>query len=197
MVPPNPARRSERSRQAILAAATELCTEKGYARTTVEAIAARAGVSKKTIYRWWASKGAILLEAITDAVVLTTPFPDTGDLAADLRAQMNGIVRQLANPPLGPAYAGILTEIQYDDELCRAVQEEFVDVRVRAAKIRLLSAVDQGELPTDADLDLAVELFYGPLYYRHTLRRPNHDPERIAQLIDHVLRALGARTVKP
>jgi AcrR family transcriptional regulator len=189
-VPPNPARRSERSRQAILAAALGLCTEKGYARTTVEAIAAQAGVSKKTIYRWWPSKGAILLEAINDAVVMTTPFPDTGDLAADLRTQMNAVVRLLTTPPLGPAYAGILTEIQYDDELCRAVQDEFITPRVEAAKSRLRSACDQGELPQDADLDLAVELFYGPLYYRHTLRRPPYTPARVATLIDHVMRAL-------
>jgi AcrR family transcriptional regulator len=191
-VPPNPARRSERSRQAILAAALDLCTEKGYARVTVEAIAARAGVSKKTIYRWWPSKGAILLEAVNHAVIMTTPFPDTGNLAADLCTQMTAVVRLLTNPPLGPAYAGILTEIQYDDELCRAVQEEFISPRVQAAKDRLGRAREQGQLAPDADLDLAVELFYGPLYYRHTLRRPPYTRERIMTLIAHVMRALGA-----
>lgn len=189
---PNPARRSEKSQQAILAAALALCSERGYARVTIEAIAARAGVSKKTIYRWWPSKGALLLEGVDNAVIRTKPFPDTGDLAADLQTQMNAVVRLLAFPPLGPAYAGILTEMQSDDDLARAVQDNFIAPRLATCTFRLRSAQEQGALPADADLGLAVELLYGPLYYRHTLRRPPHDPERIAQLVAHVLRALGA-----
>lgn len=59
----NPARRSEQSRQAILSAAFDLVAESGYARLTIEAIAARAGVGKQTIYRWWPSKGAVLVDA--------------------------------------------------------------------------------------------------------------------------------------
>ncbi|MEV8568607.1 TetR/AcrR family transcriptional regulator [Streptomyces sp. NPDC051322] len=189
---PNPARRSEKSQQAILSAALELCAERGYARVTIEGIAARAGVSKKTIYRWWPSKGALLLEAVDNAVIRTKPFPDTGDLAADLLAQMTAVVRLLAYPPLGPAYAGILTELQYDDELARAVQEQFIGPRLESCTARLRSAQAQGALPADTDLAMAVELLYGPLYYRHTLRREPHDPARIADLIAHVLRALRA-----
>ncbi|GFN09154.1 hypothetical protein Smic_77100 [Streptomyces microflavus] len=70
----------------------------------MEAIAARAGVSKKTIYRWWPSKGAVLLEAFTDALVDATPFVDTGDIGADLRTHVAGAVRLLSVPPFGPAY---------------------------------------------------------------------------------------------
>lgn len=62
--PPDTQRRSERSRVAILTAALDLCAEHGYGNVTVEAIAARAGAGKKTIYRWWPSKGAVVLEAI-------------------------------------------------------------------------------------------------------------------------------------
>ncbi|MGC5410153.1 TetR/AcrR family transcriptional regulator, partial [Streptomyces sp. DT225] len=76
---PSSLRRSESSRRATLQAALDLCTERGYGRVTVEAIAARAGVSKKTIYRWWPSKSAVLLEAFTEMLVSATPFVDTGD----------------------------------------------------------------------------------------------------------------------
>ncbi|MEV4089583.1 helix-turn-helix domain-containing protein, partial [Nonomuraea fuscirosea] len=80
---PNPARRSERSRQAILDAARELVSEVGYAKLTIEAIAARAGVGKQTIYRWWPSKGAVVLDAFL-ALSEAGPgrsmaLPDTGD----------------------------------------------------------------------------------------------------------------------
>lgn len=69
---PSSVRRSERSRRAILRSALDLCTERGYGHVTIEAIAAGAGVSKKTIYRWWPSKGAVLLEAFTDALIDAT-----------------------------------------------------------------------------------------------------------------------------
>ncbi|MCX4548948.1 TetR/AcrR family transcriptional regulator [Streptomyces sp. NBC_01267] len=188
---PNPARRSGKSQQAILAAALALCTERGYARVTVEGIAARAGVSKKTIYRWWPSKGALVLEAIDAAVIGSRPFPDTGDLAADLHAQMSAVVGLLAHPPLGPAYAGVLTEIQYDDDLARTVQDVFIGPRLELATARLRSAQEQGVLPRDTDLGLAVEMLYGPLYYRHTLRRPTYDADELTRLIAHVLKGLG------
>ncbi|MEI7030634.1 TetR/AcrR family transcriptional regulator [Streptomyces pratensis] len=189
---PSSLRRSERSRRAILRASLDLCTERGYGRVTVEAIAARAGVSKKTIYRWWPSKGAVLLEAFADVLVDATPFVDTGDIGADLRAHVAGAVRVLSVPPFGPAYAGILSELHHDDTLARAVREQLVDPRVEEAVGRLRGAQDQGQIPPGANLPLAVEMLYGPVYYRHVLGKPVQDEETVAALVDHVLRALRA-----
>ncbi|WP_327273569.1 TetR/AcrR family transcriptional regulator [Streptomyces sp. NBC_01224] len=194
---PSSLRRSERSRRAILEAALELCTEKGYGRVTVEAIAARAGVSKKTIYRWWPSKSAVMLEAFTDALVGTTPFVDTGDIAADLRANVMGAVKLLSTPPYGPAYAGILSEVHHDDALAETVRTKLIDPRFNEAVARLRRAQGQGQIPPGADLPLAVEMLYGPVYYRHVLRKPAQDEETIAALVAHVLRALGAPEVLP
>ncbi|GHH41653.1 TetR/AcrR family transcriptional regulator [Streptomyces candidus] len=190
---PNPQRRSEKSRQAILAASIDLCSEKGYGGVTMEAIAARAGVSKKTIYRWWPSKGAVLLEAVGQKVDSEAPFPDTGDLAGDLYTQMNRVVRLLTTPPFGPAYIGILSELHHDAELTRAVHDQFITPRFTAAVNRLKSAQRQGRLAADADLEMTVELLYGPLYYRYALRKPPHSPERTVKLVDHVLRSLDCR----
>ncbi|KPC79332.1 MULTISPECIES: TetR/AcrR family transcriptional regulator [Streptomyces] len=187
---PSSVRRSERSRRATLDAALELCTEKGYGRVTVEAIAARAGVSKKTIYRWWPSKGAVMLEAFAEAFVGATPFVDTGDIAADLRTHINAAVRVVSTPPYGPAYAGILSEMHHDDDLARAVLEQLVGPRVEAAVGRLRRAQEQGQVPAGADLPLAVEMLYGPVYYRHVLRRPAQDEATVAALVSHVLRSL-------
>ncbi|MFD9543615.1 TetR/AcrR family transcriptional regulator [Streptomyces sp. NPDC060022] len=189
---PSSLRRSERSRRATLDAAMELCTEKGYGRVTVEAIAARAGVSKKTIYRWWPSKGAVLLEAFTEALVGATPFVDTGDIAADLRTHINSAVKLMSSPPYGPAYAGILSEMHHDDDLAVAVREQLVDPRFERAVGRLRSAQEQGQVPADADLPLAVEMLYGPVYYRHVLRKPAQDDATVVALVAHVLRSLGA-----
>lgn len=184
-------RRSEQSRQSTLSAALELCAEKEYAHVTVEAIAARAGVSKKTIYRWWPSKGAVLLEAVTEALIDATPFVDTGDISADLRTHMTGAVRLLTTAPFGPAYAGILSELHHDAALARAVQEQMIGPRVEAAIERLRSARRAGQLPEGADLPLMVEMLYGPLYYRYVLRKPIQGAAEVEKLIARVLTGMG------
>lgn len=194
---PSSLRRSERSRRATLDAALELCTERGYGRVTVEAIAARAGVSKKTIYRWWPSKGAVLLEAFAEVFVNATPFVDTGDIDADLRTHVTGAVKLLSTPPYGPAYAGILTELHHDDVLGRAVREDVVGPRFEAAVGRMRRAQEQGQIPAGADLPLAVEMLYGPVYYRLVLRKPPQDEETVAALVAHVLRSLRAVPADP
>ncbi|MBO0917110.1 MULTISPECIES: TetR/AcrR family transcriptional regulator [Streptomyces] len=191
---PSSLRRSESSRRATLEAALDLCTEKGYGRVTVEAIAARAGVSKKTIYRWWPSKSAVLLEAFTEALVQATPSADTDDIAADLRTHVTGAVGVLSVPPYGPAYAGILSEVHHDDELAETVRTQLIEPRFEAVVSRLRSAQEQGQIPPGADLRLAVEMLYGPVYYRHVLRKPMQGAEAVASLVDHVLRSLGALT---
>ncbi|MEU8698739.1 TetR/AcrR family transcriptional regulator [Streptomyces sp. NPDC091387] len=189
---PSSLRRSESSRRATLDAALALCTEKGYGRVTVEAIAARAGVSKKTIYRWWPSKSAVLLEAFTEALVQGNPPTDTDDIAADLRTHVNGAVAVLSVPPFGPAYAGILSEIHHDDELAETVRTQLIEPRFEEVVTRLRVAQERGRIPPGADLRLAVEMLYGPVYYRHLLRKPMQDPEAVAALVDRVLRSMGA-----
>ncbi|MFF5333500.1 TetR/AcrR family transcriptional regulator [Streptomyces sp. NPDC013181] len=189
---PSSLRRSESSRRATLQAALDLCTERGYGRVTIEGIAARAGVSKKTIYRWWPSKSAILLEAFTEMLVSATPFIDTGDIAKDLRTHLTGAVAVLGVPPFGPAYAGILSELHHDDELAETVRTQLIEPRFEEAVGRLRSAQEQGQIPAGADLRLAVEMLYGPLYYRHVLRKPMQDADEVGNLVDHVLRSLGA-----
>src|SRR5215217_7174745 len=96
--PPNPARRNEHSRQAILTAAADLLGEVGYTRLAVEAIAARAGVGKQTIYRWWPDKGAVVLDAYLALVQAgeDLTFPDSGDLEADLRLVLRSTVESMA-----------------------------------------------------------------------------------------------------
>src|SRR4028118_1457668 len=117
---PDPARRNERSRPAILAAAVALIGELGYERVSIEAIAQRAGVGKATIYRWWPSKGAVVLEALHDSLATVVDFPDTGEIVADLCTQMRGVVQLLGSTEVGRVYQGLLAAAQSDPELSRA-----------------------------------------------------------------------------
>ena len=167
---PNAARRSERSRRAILDAALDLVEEAGYARTSVEGIAARAGVGKQTIYRWWPSKGAVLLDAL---LALSEgqegeveSLPDTGDLEADLKLVMRATVAQLVDPRYDDPMRALATEILHDPAL-HAEWSERLDGPLRQLKEeRLRSAQQAGELPGDLDLALAVDLIWGPVFHR-------------------------------
>ncbi|MER5427461.1 TetR/AcrR family transcriptional regulator [Streptosporangium roseum] len=188
---PNPQRRSEKSHRAILAAAMELCTKEGYGKVTVEAIAARSGVSKKTIYRWWPAKGAVVLEAMVEMVGEVTQFPDTGDIVTDLRNQMIAVVDYFMTGPRAAVYAGIIAETQHDEALARNLLEQLLEPRIRAAQERLRRARDQGQFAPDADLEMAVDLLYGPIYYRLLLHLGAYSHQQIGALIDLVIGSLG------
>lgn len=193
---PDPARRSERSRAAVLAAATELVVESGYAKLTIEAIAARAGVGKQTIYRWWPSKGAVVFDAFlaVNEQDGSLALPDTGDLAADLRAVLRPAADELSDPSLDRTYRAITTEILNDPALSAEYRTRLLDPLLEATRERLRSARTAGQLAPDTDLDLAVELLYGPLHYRwlHQLGPLTHAHADL--LVDAALRALAPCT---
>ncbi|GAA1653330.1 TetR/AcrR family transcriptional regulator [Nonomuraea maheshkhaliensis] len=191
---PDPARRSERSRQAILAAARELVSEVGYAKLTIEAIAARAGVGKQTIYRWWPSKGAVVLDAFL-ALSEAGPegsmaLPDTGDVAADLKAVMRATVAEFADPAFEGPIRALNAEIINDPALAAQYREKLAGPVDEAKKERLRSAQRAGQLAADADLDLALELLYAPLYQRWLLRTGPLTPDYADALAEAFLRAM-------
>ncbi|MBV2366043.1 TetR/AcrR family transcriptional regulator [Streptomonospora nanhaiensis] len=167
---PNAARRSEASRRAILTAAFDLVGEVGYARLSIEGIAARAGVGKQTIYRWWPSKGAVLFDAVLmlaqDPGGGTAALPDTGDLAADLGLVLRATVDEFADPRFSEPLRALSTEIAHDPALARSYAERLDGPLREAKKDRLRSAQRVGDLPEDLDLDLAVDLIWGPLTAR-------------------------------
>ncbi|MFG3226755.1 TetR/AcrR family transcriptional regulator [Kitasatospora sp. NPDC048194] len=191
---PDPARRSERSRAAVLAAAHELVSEVGFGKLTIEAIAARAGVGKQTIYRWWPSKGAVVFDAFLAATGQggDIALPDTGDLAADLRTVLRGSAGKLTDPALDRTYRALSAEILNDPALQAEYRTRLLDPLLEVTRDRFRTARETGRIPSDTDLDLAVELLYGPLYYRwmHQLGPLDHD--HADRLVDAVLRALGA-----
>ena len=97
----------------------EVLEELGYANTSTDAIAERAGASKSTIYRWWPNKAAVLLEALREAVAIELPFPDTGDLRKDIRLQLRNFVK-LLNAPRGRCLKAFITAAQNDPDVSEA-----------------------------------------------------------------------------
>src|SRR5688572_21264432 len=126
-------RRSETSHRAIVAATQELLVELGYRELTIEGIAARAGVGKQTIYRWWPSRAALALEAYlggSDAVL--QPPPDSGDVRKDVRKLLGWLVAVLAEPIGGRVLAGLIADLQHDPELAERFHRDVVPARRRA-----------------------------------------------------------------
>lgn len=162
---PDASRRSERSRQAILAAAIDLVAELGYEKSSIEGMARRAGVGKQTIYRWWPSKGAVVLEALDENLSTVAGFPDTGDIVEDLRVQMTG-VSQLFRTKLGAVYQGLIAAAQSDPALSRAHVDQVIEPAIVALRERLAVAFERGELRSDIDIQAMIDMLWGALYYR-------------------------------
>ncbi|MFI7074605.1 TetR/AcrR family transcriptional regulator [Micromonospora sediminicola] len=170
MTPPNTARRRETSRRAILTAAFDLLQEVEYAKLSIEGIAARAGVGKQTIYRWWPSKGAVVLDAFLmlseGAEGEPIRLPDTGDLTADLTEVLRATVVELTDARYEQPMRALATEIAHDPDLA-ATYAQRLDGPLREAKRqRLRSAQLAGQIADDLDLDVAVDLIWGPLFQR-------------------------------
>jgi AcrR family transcriptional regulator len=159
--------RSETARTAILAAARELLAEQDPSTISMDAVAVRAGASKATIYRWWPSKELLALDALFSEWAPAGPHPrDTGSLAGDLLALMRPWARQLAAKPYGRVIAALITKAQSDAEFAEAYHARFVQPRRDQARAIFARAIDRGEIPADTDLEVAVDLLYGPFYHR-------------------------------
>ncbi|MFG1666423.1 TetR/AcrR family transcriptional regulator [Streptomyces sp. Y7] len=171
---PSSTRRSEKSRRAIYDAALALVVEVGYPRTTIEGIAARAGVGKQTIYRWWSSKAEVLMEAFLDLGEQSAhdlghePYaiPDTGDLAADLKAVLRATVDELKDPRFEAPSRALAAEGVVDEQLGREFVTKLLEPSLQLYVERLRAAQEAGDVRPEIDPRIALELFVSPLAQR-------------------------------
>ncbi|MFG3345045.1 TetR/AcrR family transcriptional regulator [Streptomyces sp. NPDC048018] len=201
---PDSSRRSERSRRAIYAAALDLVAEAGYARTTVEGIAARAGVGKQTIYRWWPanSKAAVLMEAFLDLAEQAAgaaggdavrEIPDTGDLAADLRLVLRATVDELNDPAFDRPTRALAAEGVVDPALGAEFTAKLLEPQLQAYVRRIEAAQRAGDIDPAVDPRTALELLVGPLHHRWLHRTLPLTHAYADTLVDYALRGLSGR----
>lgn len=201
MKAPDSARRSERSRRAIYEAALALVGEIGYPKTTIEGIAARAGVGKQTIYRWWPSKAAVLLEAFLDmadrAVQEAEPggyeLPDTGDLEADLRTVLRATVDEMNTPVYDAPARALAAEGVVNAEVGAQFVERLLEPQLQLYVTRLRAAQEAGQVRGGIDLRVALELFTGPLAHRWLLRTLPLTHEYADLIADFAVNGLAPR----
>ncbi|MGI5490863.1 TetR/AcrR family transcriptional regulator [Microtetraspora malaysiensis] len=187
MTTSHPQRGAARTR-VITQAALALAQEAGYAKLSIEAVAARAGVGKHTIYRRWPSKGLLFLDSLLSQNEPDLDYPDTGDVLADLRRQIYAAVDLLGNPPWGPLYRALIAEAQHDPAVAAGLNERFIRPQADKTVARLKAAQEQGQISRGFDLNLAMAVLSGPLYFSLLITQEptTHD------YVDRVLEALFA-----
>ena len=158
--------RSERARQAILAAAGDLMLSGGLGAATMDAIAARAGVGKATIYKWWPSRGAVALDGFLDKVAGTLAIP-AGLTSADALAwQLDALVTLFRDTTAGPLMRALVAAAQSDPDIARSLRERWLAPR-RAVSLEILRAgVARGELRPGLDYEAVLDGLFAPVYQR-------------------------------
>lgn len=158
--------RSEKAREAVLEAADDLLTKVGFAAVTIEGIAARAGVGKQTIYRWWSSKTDVLMDAfLEDALQYFIPLDD-GNVGAELRRHLSNLATFLTQSDAGSVFRALAGEAQHDPKLAERFRRDYLARQRQVDRLPIQQAIERGELPADTNVELAVDQLVGPIYYR-------------------------------
>jgi AcrR family transcriptional regulator len=155
-----------------------------------------ASAWRQTIYRWWPSKAAVLVEAIERQSAPSFEFPDTGDVYADLRDQMVAVAKYFQTTQ-SSTYREVIGAAQSDPAAAQAILDTLVNPRVQSCCRRLERAQQQGHIRADAVLDDVVELIYAPLYYRLLLGTRPNTPEQVEDILSLVFDGLRPRTPSP
>ena len=161
-----PHRRDENARLAVLHAADDLLVERGFGGVTIEGIAARAGVAKQTIYRWWPSKVDVLLDTLVDDTSRQLAVPDTGSAVDDTRRYLRVLARFLTRDPSGKVLLALIGEAQHDAGTARIFRERYLDPQREQEREMLKRGIAAGELSETLDVDAALDALCGPIVYR-------------------------------
>lgn len=184
--------RCDVTRKAVLGAAYDLLAEGGLTRFNIESVAARAGVARTTIYRWWPSKGALAMEGFMEAVTADLAMPSSGSVVADLQAMLRRFARLLGGTA-GRIIRSIIAEGQSHPETIEAFVTGFVTPRRAECRAIIQCGIESGELRPDLDIEIVLSSLFGPLHLRMLLNE-GLDDTWVDRLSSFVLTSCVART---
>ena len=184
--------RSEQAEQAIIEAALDLFAEQGFEGVCVEAVAARAGVGKATIYRRWPNKEELLLAAFGS---LKSPFPEPEGVSVrdDLLAMVEVMCADKADPRKARRYALLLGEGEKYPRLMTRYKETVVEPRREAMRVVIRRGIQNGELRPDTDIEIAMLTLTGVIMAHEKTPEREFDGGFAARLVDGLLLGLSAR----
>jgi AcrR family transcriptional regulator len=198
---PVPARRrgrprSEEARVAVLAAAGALLEEGGLPLVTIEAVSARSGVAKPTIYRYWPNRLAVAIDALADRMAGEVPPADLGDARSDLTEQVRRVAAFYASPA-GTVFTQLLAATATDPDAARQLRDRFLAGRWAQTTVMWQRAAARGEVRADITPEVAIDVLFSPVVYRLLVRHAPIDPESAAAIADAVLGGLLAPAPPP
>jgi len=164
--------RSQQARRAILDATRALVEQGGYEAATIEAVAARSGVAKTTIYRWWHNRPSLVVDLLMEMAAEAVPMPSGPNPLAAVRTEMRGIAGA-ADHLMGRLLTSLLGEAQRDPEIRTALLDGLFHPRTEATAKMIRKAQAAGQLRKDVPAHVIVDLLVGPLFYRMFVR---HQP---------------------
>lgn len=159
-------RRRTRTRERVLSAAGQILHRYGYARLTMERVAAESGVAKTTLYRRWPTKAALCMDLYLEVASHELQAPDTGDIARDLKQIFVAVVRLQTQSVAGPALIGLIAEAQIHPQTRKAFLAEFAMRRREVTRSVLRRAIERRELRADTDIDLVIDALGGAATFR-------------------------------
>ena len=191
--PPTTGRpRSAEAQRAVLNAARELFEARGYAGASIEAVAARSGVAKTTIYRWWPNRASLMVEVLVEVATAAVPLPDGADPVRAIKGELL-YGAMAANHLTGKLITALIGEAQQDPEVREALLAGlFYPRRVATARV-IRRAQDKGAIRQDVPTDIAADLLFGPLFFRMLVR---HDPVTrpfMMHVFRYVMEGLGTK----
>jgi AcrR family transcriptional regulator len=180
----------------VLDAARELVMESGYPAATIEAIAARSGVAKTTIYRRWPHRTALFVDLLVQLADAALPPPAGRDPLEALHNELRQGAAAAVSLP-GQLLVSLLWEAQHDPQVRTALLDRVLLPR-REARVRAIrEAQASGALRRDLPPKVAVDLLWGPLFYRMWVRHEPVTSGFVMQVFEHVLEGLGSRSRNP
>lgn len=182
--------RSEEAHAAILDASIQLIRELGYDVVTMDAIAARAGVGKATLYRRWNGKEELVSEAL-ERMLRGFPLPDTGTTRGDLMALMKTQLGMYADPASSRLLSGLVAAMARNPQIARVVRSTFYAARRDAMAEVVKRGIERGDLSPETDVAFALDVFNGPLFYRYLFTGDPLDDRVARSIVELMLRAFG------
>jgi AcrR family transcriptional regulator len=182
--------RSERSRTAVLRAASDLMHEVGLRAMTTEGIAGRSGASKATIYKWWPNKYAVAVEAFLSELLVESADPDTGSAAEDFRIVLRGLSHFYASAS-GRVFAQLIGQAQFDPVVAAELRDRLIQSRRDVSRAIWDRGVARGELRGDVDREVAIDIVFGPALYRLMTGYATLDEAAADAVVDAAMRGLA------
>ncbi len=156
--------RNQGTKVALLEATRALLLEAGYQRLTMEGVARRSGASKATVYRWWSTKGLLVLEAADDELAIGT-VPDTDDTEVDLRIAIEQLIETFSRPLASVVIFAAITTVEADSDMAAKFRDEYVyPWRVTAAEA-IQRGIERGDV-ANADPQFVLDVIVGTVFQR-------------------------------